>query len=66
MSFIDHYANETPLGPSLDTIKARARVAFGKRCACGPKRDEEPAVHKSGSRTWTTCRRCFGTVRQMS
>ena len=65
--YVDIYSNETVLGPSLETVQARARTATGSgRCTCGSKRDADPRVRRVGSRTWTVCRRCFGQVKQLS
>ena len=50
----------------LDCVKARAKAAFGGRCTCGKKRNENPTLHKIGSRMWHTCDRCLGTTRQLS
>lgn len=58
--FADKYELETWMGPSMATIRARQQAAFGGRCKCGKLRD--PVSKSSGSRTWLSCLRCFGTV----
>ena len=52
--------------PCMDCVRARARSATtGHRCVCGRKRIES-AVKRVGSRTWISCERCLGTVKQLS
>ena len=65
MTYQDKYSNETMLGPSLEVVKARHRAAFTHRCGCGKLRDPS-AIHKIGSRTWVSCLRCLGTIKQLS
>lgn len=50
--------------PCMDCVRARHRAALTHRCTCGRKRRESDP-HKIGSRRWTTCARCLGTVRQL-
>jgi hypothetical protein len=55
-------------GPCMDCVRARAgAVAANGRCVCGVrKRIPDPEIHRVGSRTWQSCRRCLGTIRQLS
>lgn len=62
--YTDPYSNETPLGPSMDTVRARHRAALSKRCSCGKLR--HPETKSVGSRVWVACKRCLGTIRQIS
>ena len=62
--FTDKYSNED--GPSLETCRARHRAAMSGKCSCGKKRDPNPQVKRVGSRTWTSCDRCFGTIKQLT
>lgn len=62
--YTDPYSNETPLGPSMATVRARHRAVLTKRCGCGRLRD--PVTKSVGSRVWIACKRCLGTVRQIS
>jgi hypothetical protein len=49
----------------LDCTKARARTATTHRCGCG--RSARPgSTQRIGSRSWVPCRRCLGTIRQLS
>jgi len=65
MTYVDKYANETPLGPSLKTCQARAKAAFGRGCKCGKLKDPTE-VKKAYSRRWISCHRCLGTIKQLS
>lgn len=62
--FADKYDAETFNGPSLATIMARQKAAFGGRCKCAKLRD--PVTKSVGSRTWLACLRCLGTIKQIS
>lgn len=49
----------------LDCTKARNRAfTNGGRCVCRSKRPSE--LHKTGSRSWISCLRCLGTIKQVS
>lgn len=65
MPYTDKYSNETILGPSLETVKARHRAALTHKCGCGKLRDPSE-IHKAYSRTWISCLRCLGTIKQLS
>ena len=65
MTYEDKYANETFMGPSMETCQARAKAAFTKRCSCGSKRDPSE-VKQAYNRRWISCLRCLGTIRQLS
>ena len=54
-------------GPCMDCVHARARsVAKHGRCLCGCKKIPNPEIHRIGSRTWQSCDRCLGTIKQLS
>lgn len=59
--FADKYQLETWAGPSMATVMARQKAAFGGGCKCGKLRD--PVTKSSGSRTWLSCLRCLGTIK---
>lgn len=52
-------------GVSLEICKARHRAVLSNKCGCGKLRDPSE-VHRIGSRTWTSCLRCLGTIKQYS
>lgn len=61
-----------PLGPfdalwevCLPCTKARHKAAITKRCVCGTKR-RPTDVKRIGSRLWVSCKRCLGTIKQLS
>lgn len=45
--------------------KARQRAVVAGRCCCGRQR-VPGAPCAAGSRRWIPCRRCLGTIRQLS
>lgn len=48
-------------------VKARQRAVVNRgRCVCGNDRIEHKDIHRAGSRTWISCDRCLGTVKQLS
>lgn len=50
----------------MDCTKARARtVANHGKCSCGSKR-KPGKVMKVYSRSWISCNRCLGTIKQLS
>lgn len=50
----------------MDCTRARARaVANHSRCTCGNKA-RPTEVMRSGSRTWISCHRCLGSIRQLT
>lgn len=59
--FADKYQLETWAGPSMATVMARQKAAFGSGCKCGKLRD--PVTKSSGSRTWLACLRCLETIK---
>ena len=51
----------------MDCVKARHRACVNRgKCSCGKKRRVNPTIHQVGSRTWTSCDRCLGQVKQLS
>ncbi len=65
MCYIDKYSNETVYGPSMATVKARHRAVLTHRCGCGKLRDPSD-VKRVGSRSWISCNRCLGQIKQLS
>jgi hypothetical protein len=55
--------------PCMPCVKARAHVATrGRgRCSCPKRLRRETGIKSNGlGRTWISCERCLGTVRQVS
>lgn len=59
----------------LECCAARARAAMDHRCHCGNRRRPGEALTaggitingvRRGVRSWVPCRRCLGTIRQLS
>ncbi|HNX49864.1 MAG TPA: hypothetical protein PLS53_01310 [Thermoanaerobaculaceae bacterium] len=49
----------------LDCTRARMRTALSGRCTCGKhKVPGEPC--RVNSRSWIPCRRCLGSIRQLT
>lgn len=63
--YTDKYSNETPIGPSMATVKARHRAAMSHKCTCGKLKDPTEVKHV-GSRSWISCHRCLGQIKQLS
>lgn len=54
-------------GPCMNCVRARAAsVGASGRCVCGRKRIPDPEIHRVYSRSWESCLRCLGTIRQLS
>jgi len=51
--------------PCFDCIKARHKAALTHKCSC-PKRLKRPRTVTNKIRTWVSCDRCLGTIRQIS
>jgi ribosomal protein L21 len=45
---------------------ARHKAVLSKKCVCKKKDKRESHIKRTGSRQWTTCLRCLGTIRQIS
>lgn len=50
---------------SLDVVRARHRAAMTHRCGCRSKALPSE-LKRVGSRSWISCNRCLGTIRQVS
>ena len=49
----------------MGCTKARHRAVVARKCCCGNKR--RPTEVKSiGSRSWISCHRCLGQIKQLS
>jgi len=46
-------------------VRARHKAVLKRRCSCG-KGSRPSQMHRMGSRTWTSCLRCLGTIKQHS
>lgn len=49
----------------LDCTRARMRSAMSGRCTCGTHKIPGD-VCRVGSRSWIPCRRCLGSIRQLT
>ena len=66
MTSQDKYAGEHwDGGPSMEVVRARHRAVVDRRCRCGAKKDPT-AVKRIGSRSWISCHRCLGQIKQLS
>lgn len=64
--YIDKYSGQHPDGgPTMEVVKARHRAVLRKRCVCGKLRDPSE-VRRIGSRSWVSCLRCLGQIKQIS
>ena len=52
--------------PCLACVRARHRAAVTHRCSCPKHLRRESGIKRAWSRTWISCERCLGTVRQLS
>lgn len=48
----------------FDCTRARQRAVALRRCSCRKKRPSE--VKKIGSRSWISCLKCLGQIKQLS
>lgn len=66
-TFVDLYEHEMWAGPSMATCRARQKAAMDGRCHCGKLRHPASKPKSNGmGRTWISCERCFGTIKQLS
>ena len=49
----------------FECTKARHKAVLKRHCVCGSKK-RESSIHKIGSRTWVSCLRCLGQIKQLS
>ena len=61
-----------PLGPMdlgytvcMDCTRARHNAVLKRKCCCGNKR-RPTEVKKAYSRSWISCYRCLGQIKQLS
>lgn len=62
MSMSEHAAGWTVC---LECTKARHRAVLKRKCCCGRKR-RPTEVMRTGSRSWISCHRCLGQIKQLS
>ncbi len=66
MTHVDKYSGQHPDGgPAMEVVWARAKAAATKECRCGKKKDPTE-VRSVGSRSWISCFRCLGQIKQLS
>lgn len=63
--YTDKYSNETSIGPSMAVVKARYRAVMNRKCCCGKLKDPTK-VNRIGSRSFISCYRCLGQIKQLS
>jgi len=49
----------------MECTKARHRAVINRKCSCGSKK-RPSEIHKAYSRTWISCLRCLGQIKQLS
>jgi hypothetical protein len=49
----------------IECTKARHRAVVNRKCSCGNKR-RPTEIKRIGSRTWISCYRCLGQIKQVS
>jgi hypothetical protein len=49
----------------FECTKARHNAVLRRKCVCGVKR-RPSIVYRIGSRTWISCYRCLGQIKQLS
>ena len=66
MTYVDKYSGEHPDGgPTMAVVMARHKAAISHTCKCGRQRDPTD-IKRIGSRTWISCHRCLGQIKQLS
>ncbi len=63
--YTDKYDEGSFYGVPMDVVKARHRAVMSHKCGCGKKRDPSE-IKRVGSRTWISCFRCLGQIKQLS
>jgi len=62
----DKYSGQHPDGgPTMEVVKARHQAVLRHKCCCGPRKDPTE-IRRLASRTWISCYRCLGTIKQLS
>lgn len=46
--------------------KARHKAVLRKKCVCKKAEKRESHIKRVGSRTWISCLRCLGQIKQLS
>ena len=49
----------------FECTKTRHKAVLKTKCVCAGKK-RESSIHKIGSRTWISCLRCLGQIKQLS
>ncbi len=66
MTYVDKYSGSHPDGgPSMEVVAARHVAVMCSKCRCGSKKDPTE-VRSVGSRSWISCFRCLGQIKQLS
>ncbi len=66
MTYTDPYSGQHPDGgPTMAVVLARQKAVMKRKCVCGPRKDPTP-VKSAGSRSWISCFRCLGQIKQLS
>ena len=49
----------------MECTKARHRAVINRKCSCGNKK-RPSKIKRIHSRTWISCNRCLGQIKQLS
>lgn len=50
----------------MECIKARQRAVVYRKCCCGKSKIPDENIKQVCSRKWIACKRCLGTIKQLS
>lgn len=53
-------------GICFSCVKARHKACMKRKCVCPKKLRRESKIKKTGSRSWISCERCLGQIKQLS
>ncbi len=63
--YTDKYDEGGLYGVPMPVVIARHRAVMTHKCGCRKLRDPSH-IKRVGSRTWISCLRCLGTIKQLS
>lgn len=52
-------------GVCLECVKARHKAVLKRKCVCGNQK-KPTNIKRIGSRSWISCYRCLGQIKQLS
>jgi hypothetical protein len=50
----------------MECTVARARAVQKRRCVCTKRQQRPTDIKRVGSRSWISCERCLGQIKQLS